>query len=104
MQKLIYVGFFLIILGGLSPLRRLHTLLASENQIVSPSGIGDCPTIQKLDLSANYLTTIVGLNKLGLLVHLNAASNNLSEVRKKYNLPTPGQFLLYFWHQGDDIF
>ena len=48
--------------------------------MVSTSGVELCPTIQQLDLSANYLTAIEGLGKLGLLLSLNVASNNLTQV------------------------
>lgn len=69
---------------GLSPLRHLHTLLVSNNQLVSTEGLDLCPTIQHLDLSGNYLTAIKGVEKLGLLLELDASSNNLSEVSPEY--------------------
>ena len=66
--------------AGLDPLRRLHTLKLSHNQLVKCDGLDCVVTLQNLDVSHNYLQTLSDLSRLCLLTQLDVSANNLQEV------------------------
>ena len=68
------------IVGGLETLRRLHTLKLSHNQLINTTGLGDTPTLQVLDISANHLQAVEDIEKLCLLLSLDVSANNILKV------------------------
>ncbi|GFS22604.1 leucine-rich repeat and IQ domain-containing protein 1-like [Elysia marginata] len=70
---------------GLSPLRRLHTLDLSHNQLVGAQGLEVVVTCQRLLLDHNYLQAVHCLDKMCLLTELSLAGNNLLKVPELKN-------------------
>ena len=66
--------------GGLSSLKKLHSLNVSYNQLITSKTLGEAPTVQHLDLSHNHLPLVDDLDKLGLLQWLDVSGNNLLQV------------------------
>ena len=54
----------------------LHTILLSENSIVSLEGIEDASAVWNLDLSKNAIVNVESLGKNSALGWLNLSNNN----------------------------
>ena len=74
------------ILGGLESQIKLHTLIISDNQLITSKGLVDVPTVQVLDLSRNHLPVLDGIEHLGLLQTLDCRNNNLMAVSTGKNV------------------
>ena len=66
---------------GLDPLKQLHTLDVSHNQLSSTRGIAvTAATLQELYVGHNFLPTLDELDKMGVLRKVNLDGNNVMQV------------------------
>jgi Leucine-rich repeat (LRR) protein len=72
--------YMLLLIGGLVGLQKLHSLIISNNQLITSRGLSSAPTLQYLDMSHNHLATVDDIQALGLLQVLKLGHNSLMQV------------------------